>query len=789
VRFSMNRGGHFRVLRFGRLRRGIAAAAAVGVASMLGAVALTAPAVAATGVTFDDSPGVGAPPATLGGYVMSPFSVDTRNDVSVASVSGPTGDIGFSPSLVHTQVGYGWATWSNGYYGDVYTTAPALSVTISLPPSTSAFYFYAEPDPFSTFDITATTSDGATSGAVPVYGAYGAQYFGFYTDGSVQLESITVSSDVDFALGEFGINGTGAMAPPVNYLAMGDSYSSGESVSPYLDSDGCDRSTQAYPQLLAWDNSWDGANFIACSGATTADVLTTGQNNEQPQLARLDQLDDVDGANINLITMTLGGDDIGFKSIIEYCVAEHASQFGSILYWTGWHSSGAGSCADDSSFALATQATIADEWTTLLPAFKTIAAHEGPNTSMLVADYPQIFPPNTDQEKCAQLSPYFTVDDQQWFRQLTVDLDLGVKQAANLAGVNFVNVLDEFNGHAICDSAGAWLNSLTNVNGWDDVSGSFHPNASGQAGYAQAFENYISNAVADGTPLTTAGMPADPGPSAGGSSGGSSSGGGGGVVADAALAPAAAPADATSGQPQLNLGSLTVTPVEAQPGCDQVLQGGEEVAVSGSGYAAGAPVVLNLLDDVSGTPTHTAVATLTADANGDVNTTLRLPLGMAGMTTDGSDPLGYLQATGAGAASAQALDNDLFEVAPHGASCGHVDALPFQGFTPPVSNYPAINAEHAGRTIPVKFSLPSIDATLGDVVMPGYPQSAPVSCVNPPALTAGTPTEATSAGSQSGATDKYNYLWATDPSWRGCREFILQLADGSYHTAVMNFTG
>jgi hypothetical protein len=157
-------------------------------------------------IVFDGSPGTGAPPATLGPYTMTPFATDSQ---AVGSEVSGVGGIGFSPSLQHLQVGNGWATWSHGYTGDVYwnDTAPTSPITITLPVGTKAFYFYAEPDQFDTLTVQATAQDGTTSGAIPVDGNGGAQYFGFYGTGDKTLSSITVSSadPQGFAVGEFGI--------------------------------------------------------------------------------------------------------------------------------------------------------------------------------------------------------------------------------------------------------------------------------------------------------------------------------------------------------------------------------------------------------------------------------------------------------------------------------------------------------------------------------------------------------------------------------------------------------
>ena len=163
---------------------------------------------AAGTITFDASPGTGAPPATLGPYPMTPFGLDSQPFGFVTGVTGPSGDVAFSPALDHVRIGQGWATWSHGYAGDVYPTFGGLSATLALPSGTSAFYFYAEPNPFAVFNITAVAQDGTSSGPIAVDGFAGAQYFGFYSTGSEHIASINISSNVDFAIGEFGIGAT-----------------------------------------------------------------------------------------------------------------------------------------------------------------------------------------------------------------------------------------------------------------------------------------------------------------------------------------------------------------------------------------------------------------------------------------------------------------------------------------------------------------------------------------------------------------------------------------------------
>jgi hypothetical protein len=165
-------------------------------------------------IAVDTSPGTAAPPPTLGPYTMTPFAADGRplGDpvTDVAAPAGAAGSLQFDRSLTHSRIGSGWQTWSHGYTGDVYWTDSSDRVVMALPANTQAFYFYAEPNDQAIHDVTATASDGTTSGPVKVNGLGGAQYYGFYTTDGTTLSTITVDADPTafyrgFAVGEFGI--------------------------------------------------------------------------------------------------------------------------------------------------------------------------------------------------------------------------------------------------------------------------------------------------------------------------------------------------------------------------------------------------------------------------------------------------------------------------------------------------------------------------------------------------------------------------------------------------------
>jgi hypothetical protein len=164
------------------------------------------------GIVFDGTLGTNAPPPTIGGYSMTPFSPDNRtlfnleNQVFAPSYCNKTLD--FSSLTSHYRIGNGWQTWSNGYTGDVYFMNGS-QITITLPFKTNAFYCYVEPNVFSTFSVQADANDGTSSGPIMVNGVSGATGFAFYTTGACNLTSITITVDPNafgFAVGEFGIN-------------------------------------------------------------------------------------------------------------------------------------------------------------------------------------------------------------------------------------------------------------------------------------------------------------------------------------------------------------------------------------------------------------------------------------------------------------------------------------------------------------------------------------------------------------------------------------------------------
>ncbi len=191
---------------------------------MLAAVLCLALALPAQAAIHFQNLGTAAPPNNVGGIAVTAFDQSVQaaipNYTGVTTIPGAPmpGGLLSSNTVNKRTVGSGWATWSHGYTGVVYYNS-TNSVTLTLPAGAIAFYSYVEPNAFGTFNITATTDSGVTSGPVAVSGSSGATGFAFYTDGLDRIATVTIAADAGasgFAIGEFGTSGSPGWAITTN---------------------------------------------------------------------------------------------------------------------------------------------------------------------------------------------------------------------------------------------------------------------------------------------------------------------------------------------------------------------------------------------------------------------------------------------------------------------------------------------------------------------------------------------------------------------------------------------
>lgn len=240
---------------------------------------------------------------------------------------------------------------------------------------------------------------------------------------------------------------------PRIYAALGDSYAAGEGLPPFeADAGPCHRSPQGYPRLVAAQEG-STLDFAPCTGATVDMVVGAGG-----------QLMSVDPAS-DLVTVTVGGNDVGFAEVVGTCVAD------------------VDPC---SRLDARVEAALGRLGATLEAAYRQIRAR-APGARLLVVGYPQVVadPAKVDFGTCAVVntplpSRRIDADDARWLRSKGARLSEVVEGAARAAGATYVDVAGDFAGHEAC-SADPWLTGVVLT----DLKASFHPTVAGQAELAE----------------------------------------------------------------------------------------------------------------------------------------------------------------------------------------------------------------------------------------------------------------------------------------------------------------
>ncbi|MFC7617522.1 SGNH/GDSL hydrolase family protein [Actinokineospora soli] len=105
-------------------------------------------------------------------------------------------------------------------------------------------------------------------------------------------------------------------APGRHYVAIGDSYASGPGIPERVgEPAGCGRSSNNYPSVLARWVRFASVTDVTCGGARTEDMWAP---QAVPGGANPPQLDAVT-RRASLVTVSVGGNDIGFGEILATC--------------------------------------------------------------------------------------------------------------------------------------------------------------------------------------------------------------------------------------------------------------------------------------------------------------------------------------------------------------------------------------------------------------------------------------------------------------------------------------
>jgi flagellar hook assembly protein FlgD/PKD repeat protein len=297
----------------------------------------------------------------------------------------------------------------------------------------------------------------------------------------------------------------------LTYVALGDSYSSGEGVGPFRtgtdhsDGTGCHRSgTGSFASQLKASHPTlapGTVKFAACSGAVVKDFLdvNTANPGEPAQLSQLE------GTNVDLLSFSVGGNDVGFARILEDCID-------TALGWSSdcpTQDSGNGQTINER--AISDVLALGPKLRLLYHEILERTTYSTPNR-VVVVGYPQIFSNDAgggcsrpakqeDGTDASKLRWGLTPSEVTWLANMTTSLNDLIEYEALRAGFLFADVEHALDGHDACSSAPwvhgvtlkthylrAWAHHVAPLSQW-----SFHPTRAGQGAIANVVAEVLAS--------------------------------------------------------------------------------------------------------------------------------------------------------------------------------------------------------------------------------------------------------------------------------------------------------
>ncbi|MCG8918227.1 SGNH/GDSL hydrolase family protein [Actinokineospora sp. PR83] len=254
------------------------------------------------------------------------------------------------------------------------------------------------------------------------------------------------------------------------YVALGDSFTAGPGI-PAQSGGACARSDHNYPSLLA--RATHPAEFVdvSCSGAVTAHM-------ESPQGSAAPQFDALT-PETTLVTVGIGGNDVGFGSIIGTCVTLAASDP------TGRpctdHYTAGGVDRLEQTFA---------EKAPRIAAVLQGIHHRSPNAEVVLVGYQAILP--ATKAACDPANPNRNIVAENDFPYLAAKERSFAQILAATASANnatFVDTRTASEGHETCTAPGTrWIEGVVDVVDAAPV----HPNALGMENVAHLVQAEIT---------------------------------------------------------------------------------------------------------------------------------------------------------------------------------------------------------------------------------------------------------------------------------------------------------
>lgn len=263
---------------------------------------------------------------------------------------------------------------------------------------------------------------------------------------------------------------------PSSYVALGDSYAAGPLIPLQTGLPaGCLRSNRNYPALVARGLGITDFRDVSCSSATTEHL---GGPQNVPLGVNPPQLDAL-GTDTELVTLTMGGNDIGFGEIIQKCATVSSTDLRGAACKDFYGRSG----SDELTGRIeGTASKISD-------AIDEVRSRSA-NARVAVVGYPAILPDTGPG--CYPIVP-FSPGDTAYLRETTKKLNAMLAEQAANAGVDFVDTYTPTIGHDVCQLPGKkWIEGLVPTSPAAPV----HPNVQGERAMAAALGEVVGVPVA-----------------------------------------------------------------------------------------------------------------------------------------------------------------------------------------------------------------------------------------------------------------------------------------------------
>lgn len=244
------------------------------------------------------------------------------------------------------------------------------------------------------------------------------------------------------------------------YVALGDSYAAGPLIPLQEQPWGCLRSTNNYAKLVAGKLGLT-LRDATCSGADTKDMTASQGVFPEANPPQFDELDDT----VDIVTLQIGGNDIGFGGIAETCAR------------AGFERTSCKSKYVDSNGNDELRRRIAETAPKVAAVIQGIHA-KAPNATVLVLGYSGIFKFGPTAACPAML---VGEEDAQYLRGVQEALNDMIHAQADANDATYVDVYAPSEGKTACDlPVLRWLEPIVPLN----AAAPIHPNLTGMLAVA-----------------------------------------------------------------------------------------------------------------------------------------------------------------------------------------------------------------------------------------------------------------------------------------------------------------